>query len=225
VHDLQLLIFDCDGVLVDSETVAVDVEVDLLVGAGYAIDREEMIRRYSGMSWNDLLKEIERTSGRSLPRSLADRSDAVLDERLERDVEAIAGVALTVSRLPYPRCICSNTKMPRLDMMLSKVGLWPLFAPHIFSAKDLGEGRSKPKPDIFLHGARAMGAEPNKVIVIEDSVYGVQGARAAGMRVIGFTGGSHTYPTHAKRLIEHGAETTIANIEDLPAAITSLIGG
>ena len=106
--------------------------------------------------------------------------------------------------------------------MLTKVGLKEYFAPHIYSAKDLGANRVKPKPDIFLHGAKQFNVNPSKAIVIEDSVHGVHAARAAGMRVIGFTGASHTYPTHADRLTDAGAETVISRMQDLPGMVAAL---
>ena len=107
-------------------------------------------------------------------------------------------------------------------MMLGKVGLKAVFAPHIYSAKDLGPDRVKPKPDIFLHAAKQFGADPARTLVIEDSVHGIAGARAAGMRVVGFTGASHTYPSHADRLTEAGAETVISRMSELPDVVTAL---
>jgi beta-phosphoglucomutase-like phosphatase (HAD superfamily) len=107
-------------------------------------------------------------------------------------------------------------------MMLSKVGLREVFGPYVYSAKDLGADRVKPKPDIFLHGAKQFGANPANTLVIEDSVHGIAGARAAGMRVVGFTGASHTYPSHADRLTEAGAETVISRMSELPDVIAAL---
>ncbi len=222
-QSLDLIIFDCDGVLVDSEIIAAQVEAALLSESGYPISVGEMKERFCGMSWSDILRSVERDSGLELMTSLFDKSEAILDERLELDVQAIDGVAFALSQLPYTRCICSNTKPTRLDAMLLKVDLRSLFAPHIFSAITLGAKSAKPKPDIFLHGAKQMRADPKKTIVVEDSSYGVQGARAAGMRVIGFIGGSHTYPGHATRLMESGAEVTISAMQDLPPAIAALV--
>ena len=218
----ELIIFDCDGVLVDSEVIAADLESALLTEAGYPISAEEMGERFSGLTWKDILFAVEAESTIPLQASLIDKSEALLDARLEREVEAIDGAAEAIARLSGPRCICSNSKSDRLKMMLAKTGLAPLFGDHVYSARDLGEGRTKPKPDIFLHGAAEMGADPKSVIVIEDSVHGVHAARAAGMRVIGFTGGSHTYPSHADQLTDAGAETVIRRMVDLPDTITAL---
>ncbi len=106
--------------------------------------------------------------------------------------------------------------------MLTHVGLKPYFEGHIYSARDLGEDRVKPRPDIFLHAAKEMNVAPSRCLVIEDSVHGVRGAVAAGMRVIGFTGASHTYPSHADRLTDAGAETVISRMHQLPATVTAL---
>jgi HAD superfamily hydrolase (TIGR01509 family) len=221
-NGFDLIIFDCDGVLVDSEIIAAEVESKLLTDAGYPIGAEEMGERFAGMTWQNILFEVEREASIPLSASLIDQSEKLLDVRLEQDVQAIPGVPQALSRLPMKRAVCSNSSMRRLEMMLTKVGYRDLFAPHIYSAKDLGADRVKPKPDIFLHGAKALGVAPVNTIVIEDSVHGIHAARAAGMRVIGFTGASHTYPSHADRLTDAGAETVIARMSDLPGIVMAL---
>ena len=218
----DLTLFDCDGVLVDSEIIAAKVESKLLTEAGYPISVEEMGERFAGMTWKNILLSIEKEVDIPLSASLIDKSEQLLDQRLAREVKAIEGVQYALSRIAGPRCICSNSSSQRLDMMLSKVGLKELFAPHIYSAKDLGADRVKPKPDIFLHGAAQFGVSPAKCIVVEDSVHGVHAAREAGMRVVGFTGASHTYPSHADKLTDAGAETVIARMQDLPGVIAAM---
>lgn len=218
----DLIIFDCDGVLVDSEIIAAQVESRLLTEAGYPISVEEMGERFAGMTWRNILLQVEKEADIPLSASLLDKSEKLLDARLARDVKIIDGVRLALSRLTTQRCICSNSSTHRLDMMLDKVGLKPYFAPHIFSAKDLGPDRVKPKPDIFLHAAEKFNVSPGNVLVIEDSVHGIHGATAAGMRVVGFTGASHTYPSHADRLTDAGAETVISRMADLPAVVAAL---
>lgn len=218
----DLIIFDCDGVLVDSEIIAAEVESALLTEAGYPIGAEEMAERFAGMTWKNILLAVEREADIPLSASLLDRSEVILDRRLKEEVLAIDGVAAAIGKLSGKRCICSNSSSHRLDAMLTRTGLKPLFAPSIFSSKDLGPDAAKPKPDVFLHGARQMGVEPGRCLVIEDSTHGITAARAAGMRVIGFTGGSHTYPSHADRLTDAGAETVIARMRDLPATVEAL---
>jgi len=218
----DLIIFDCDGVLVDSEIIAAQVESRLLMEAGYPISVEEMGERFSGMTWKNILLEVEREASIPISATLLDKSEKLLDARLARDVKVIEGVKFALSRLTTQRCICSNSSSARLDMMLTKVGLKPYFESHVYSAKDLGADRVKPKPDIFLHGAKQFAVSPDRVVVIEDSVHGITGARAAGMRVIGFTGASHSYPSHADKLTDAGAETVISRMQDLPATIAAL---
>lgn len=218
----DLIIFDCDGVLVDSEIIAAQVESRLLTEAGYPISVEEMGERFSGMTWKNILLEVEREASIPISATLLDKSEKLLDARLARDVKVIDGVKFALSRLTTQRCICSNSSSARLDMMLTKVGLKPYFESHVYSAKDLGADRVKPKPDIFLHGAKQFAVSPDRVVVIEDSVHGITGARAAGMRVIGFTGASHSYPSHADKLTDAGAETVISRMQDLPATIAAL---
>ncbi|SFB05758.1 haloacid dehalogenase superfamily, subfamily IA, variant 3 with third motif having DD or ED [Rhizobium sp. NFR07] len=218
----DLIIFDCDGVLVDSEIIAAQVESRLLTEAGYPISVEEMGERFAGLTWKDILLTVEKEADIPLSATLLDKSEKLLDARLERDVKIIEGVKFALARLTTQRCICSNSSSQRLDMMLTKVGLKPFFSPHIYSAKDLGPDRVKPKPDIFLHAAEQFGVQPSRCLVIEDSTHGIHGARTAGMRVVGFTGASHTYPSHADRLTDAGAETVISRMQDLPGVVAAL---
>lgn len=218
----ELTIFDCDGVLVDSEIIAARVESKLLNEAGYPISVEEMGERFAGMTWKNILLSVEKEIDIPLSASLLDKSETLLDQRLAREVKIIEGVSFALSRIEGPRCICSNSSVHRLDSMLTKVGLKEHFAPNIFSAKELGADRVKPKPDIYLHALSQMGVAARKAVVVEDSVHGVHAARDAGIRVIGFTGASHTYPSHADRLTDAGAETVISRMVDLPAVIAAM---
>jgi HAD superfamily hydrolase (TIGR01509 family) len=218
----DLILFDCDGVLVDSEIIAAEVESKLLREAGFDITTEDMCIRFAGMDWKNILLTIEREADIPLSAQLIDKSEKLLDTALARRVKMIDGVRYALSKITEQRCICSNSGSARLDMMLTKVGLKPYFENHVYSAKDLGPDRTKPKPDIYLHGAKKFGVEPARCLVIEDSVHGVHAARAAGMRVIGFTGGSHTYPTHADRLTDAGAETVVNRMVELPQMVEAL---
>lgn len=224
MNGFDLIIFDCDGVLVDSEIIAAQVESKLLTEAGYPISAEEIAERFSGMTWKNILLAVEAEASIPLSASLLDKSEKLVETRLASSVQIIDGVKFALSRLTQPRCICSNSNSEILDKMLTRVGLKPYFEGHIYSAKDLGPDRVKPKPDIFLHGAKQMNVAPSRTLVIEDSVHGVMAARAADMRVVGFTGASHTYLSHADRLTEAGAETVIARMSELPAVVEALSG-
>ena len=222
MNGFDLILFDCDGVLVDSEILAAQVEARLVSDAGYPITAGELAERFAGMSWHNILLEIEKEAEIPLSASLLDRAEKALDVVLARDVKIIEGVKPMLARLKLPHGICSNSTSARLDMMLKRVGLREHFGAHVYSARDLGEDRVKPKPDVYLHGAAQFGIDPSRVLVVEDSVHGVHAARSAGMRVVGFTGAGHTYPSHADKLTEAGAETVIARMSELPFVITAL---
>ncbi|MEZ5810761.1 MAG: HAD-IA family hydrolase [Rhizobiaceae bacterium] len=204
----DLIIFDCDGVLVDSEIIAARVESDMLARIGYPIAAEELVERFAGLTFHDILLTIEREAGIPLQASLLDENRRVLDEVLAREVIEIEGAARIAATVPR-RCICSNSRAERIEAMLDRTGMKPIFDKRIFSASDTPSAKPKPAPDVFLHAAEKMQADPANTFVIEDSVHGVAGAVAAGMRVIGFTGGAHSFPGHADRLTEAGAETVI----------------
>ena len=218
----DLVLFDCDGVLVDSEIIAAEVESKLLRDSGFDITPEDMCIRFAGMDWKSILLTIEQEADIPVSAQLIDKSEKLLDAALARRVKMIDGMRYALSKITEQRCICSNSSSHRLDLMLTKVGLKPYFEGHIYSAKDLGPDRTKPRPDIYLHGAAQFGVDPSRCLVIEDSVHGVHAARAADMRVIGFTGGSHTYPNHADRLIDSGAETVISRMIELPQMVEAL---
>lgn len=217
----DLVIFDCDGVLIDSEIIAARVEAELLTQAGYEISPEEVAALYSGLNFNEILLRIEKVSQVPFQASLIDQADALTDQRL-KDVRIIEGAAQAVASVKVPRCICSNSTAERLKMTLGTTGLDRFFVDRVFSALSVPNGKPKPAPDVFLYGAGQMKANPANTIVVEDSVHGIHGAKAAGMRVIGFTGGAHSYPGHSDILTEAGAETVINRWRDLPAVLDAL---
>ncbi|MHC5306659.1 HAD family hydrolase [Bartonella sp. LJL80] len=221
---IDLVIFDCDGVLVDSEFLAAQIGSQLLTEAGHEISAEELGNRYAGLVFVDILKEIERESGLPISASLIDRVAEIFRERIETELQAIDGVRNAVEAVAalYPYCICSNSKSENVERMLTIVGLYDLFEGKIFSAPEVGTKKVKPAPDVYLFAADKYKATPANTIVIEDSVHGVHGATSAGMRVIGFTGGSHAYPGLADALTEAGAETVISRHTDLPAVIQAM---
>ena len=218
----DLVIFDCDGVLVDSEIIAARVEAELLTATGYEISAEEISETYAGLTFKDILIRIEEQSNIPFQISLIDRAEDLVDRRLRSEVRAIENVHEAVASVTAPRCICSNSRTERIEFMLEKVRLLPLFAGRIFSALETPTGKTKPAPDVFLHAAETLGADPARTFVIEDSVHGVTGARAAGMRVIGFTGAAHSYPGHADALTEAGAETVIRRWAELKSVVAAL---
>jgi HAD superfamily hydrolase (TIGR01509 family) len=218
----DLVIFDCDGVLVDSEIIAARVEAELLTLAGYEISAEEIAETYAGLTFKDILMRIEEKSKIPFQVSLIDRAEELVDRKLRGEVRAIDGVREAVAAVTVQRCICSNSRTERIEFMLEKVHLLPFFAGRIFSALETPTGKTKPAPDVFLFAAEKLNAHPANTFVIEDSVHGVHGAKAAGMRVIGFTGAAHSYPGHADLLTEAGAETVIRRWAELKGVIAAL---
>lgn len=215
----DLIIFDCDGVLVDSEIIAARVEAEIISEAGYPITPEDLAARYAGLTFPDILKRIETESSIPLQASLIERAEKRTDRKLEREVRALEGARSAVASIELPRCVCSNSSANRVRSTLGRTGLLELFEPHIFVAEETASKKAKPAPDVFLHAAEIMKVDPVNALVIEDSVHGVAGAIAAGMRVIGFTGASHSFPGHADHLTEAGAETVINRLRDIEAVI------
>lgn len=218
----DLVIFDCDGVLIDSEVIAARIEAEVLTAAGHPISAEELSELYAGLTFKDILLRIEQQSQRPLQASLIDQAESLIDRRLATEVRIIEGAHQAAAGVREPKCICSNSRGDRLDATLTRTGLKPLFEGRIFSSLETPSRRPKPAPDVFLHAARTMRADPAKTFVIEDSVHGISGAKAAGMRVIGFTGGSHSYPGHADLLTEAGAETVIRRWADFSGVLAAL---
>lgn len=218
----DLVIFDCDGVLVDSEILAARVEAELITEAGFEISAEEIAETYAGLTFKDIMMAIEHKANIPFQASLIKRAEELVDRKLRSDVRAIDGVHQAVAAVTAPRCICSNSSSERIAFMLEKVRLLPLFEGRIFSALETPTKKTKPAPDVFLHAAQVLKADPANTFVIEDSAHGIHGARAAGMRVIGFTGAAHSYAGHADILTEAGAETVINRWSDLKGVLAAL---
>lgn len=219
----MLFIFDCDGVLVDSEIIAAEVDAELFTELGVPLTAEDIVHRYAGLTFRSMVALIEKEHDRKLPDDIFDRHRAILEERLARDVKAVAGLDEILHRLDGERCVCSNSSSARMRLTLGKTNLYDAFAPHIYSAIEVGDHQPKPSPNVYRHAAGQFGVPPGECIVIEDSLFGVAAARDAGMRVVGFTGGAHTWPGHADVLTEAGAETVIRRFADLPRVADALM--
>lgn len=220
----MLIIFDCDGVLVDSEILAARIDAGLLTEAGYAVTAAEVAHRFAGLTTERIFALAGEALGRPIPEAVRRRAEQETDRLLAAEVEAVAGAHAMLDRLEGPRCICSNSRPERLRVSLGRTGLWERFRPYVFSAREVGDGRGKPAPDVFLHAARVLETAPAEAVVVEDSVPGVQGAVAAGMRVVGFTGGAHSWPGHGEALMDAGAVTVVRRLADVPATVEALAG-
>jgi HAD superfamily hydrolase (TIGR01509 family) len=218
----MLIIFDCDGVLIDSEIIAARVDCELLRDHGYQITPEELAHRFAGFTTERIFELVGEEIGRAIPEEVVHSAQRLTDERLHQEVLPIPGVQEMLDALDDPRCICSNSRYERLEVSLIKAGLWDRFRPYVFSAQAVGKGRGKPAPDVFLHAAKVFETNPDDAIVIEDSVPVVTGALAAGMRVIGFTGASHSWPGHGEALMDAGAFTVVRRLADVPSTVEAL---
>jgi HAD superfamily hydrolase (TIGR01509 family) len=212
----MLLIFDCDGVLVDSESLSCQLDAELLSEFGVPYTAEDVAREFIGVSLKDQIARIESSHGIKLPHDFSEILNRRLFARFETDLKPIAGVREAILALPFPRCVASSSVPERIALSLRVTGLSDLFD-HIFSATQVPRG--KPAPDLFLHAAAQMGVSAEECVVIEDSTAGVQAAVAAGMRVIGFAGGGHCGPEHGDKLRQAGASVVIDRMADLPKTV------
>jgi HAD superfamily hydrolase (TIGR01509 family) len=217
---MALVIFDCDGVLVDSEILSIGLLAEMMTELGHATTTEEAVEKFAGRSLPDVLALAESILGRKIPEELGRHYGGRLSERLRHELKPIAGVKEAVTALSCPRCVASSSTFERIRLSLDVTGLAPLFGDHIFSATQVAHG--KPAPDLYLFAARAMAAAPSTCVVIEDSPAGVTAGVAAGMTVIGFTGGEHG-TNLAQRLSAAGARCVIASMNQLPQTIAELI--
>lgn len=214
------IIFDCDGVLVDSEVLSSEAHARALTAIGYPISAEEALRRFQGLSEYQMYDVIAADWGRPLPADYDDRYKATINEIYRHRLQPIDGVIEAVNSIDLPKGVASNSAAGMLDMKLRHVGLYDRFAPNIFSISQVKRG--KPAPDLYLYAAEHMGFAPEDCIVVEDSVPGVRAARSAGMRVLGFTGATHAGPKPDAKLMAEGALLTFDDMRRLPALLTDI---
>jgi HAD superfamily hydrolase (TIGR01509 family) len=185
---MTFLIFDCDGVLVDSEAIALEVLAQAITELGHPTDAAECRTLFMGKSLKDVLIGIETLTGRPLPEDWGTAANTQLFARFAQELQPVAGIAAAIAAMPYPRCVASSSQFDRIRLSLAVTGLAPLFGENVFSATQVAHG--KPAPDLFLYAAATCGFVPTETIVIEDSPSGVTAALRAGMTPIGFAGAS-----------------------------------
>ncbi|HLG89436.1 MAG TPA: HAD family phosphatase [Alphaproteobacteria bacterium] len=214
-----LIIFDCDGVLIDSERIACEVEARALTEQGVPME-PHALARFAGTTTREMYRILEQETGVRLPpdyvantrekllAAFISEGDSLLVPGVRETLDALAGRAM---------CVASSSSHERLQRTLGQVALWDRFAPNIFSATEVTH--PKPAPDLFLHAATRMSVRPEQCVVIEDSVFGIQAARAAGMKALGFCGAGHCTAGHAERLLAAGAAVTFDRMSELPALL------
>ena len=184
---VELVIFDCDGVLIDSERIAVRTDVQVLATLGWIMTEAECIERFVGLSDRSIKAAIEAHLGIALADDWDKKFQSLYRDAFTSELTPVPGVVEALDQITLPTCVASSSSHDKLRFTLGLTGLYERFAGRIFSAYDVARG--KPAPDLFLHAASRMGVEPAACAVVEDSRYGVQAARAAGMHAFGFAGG------------------------------------
>ncbi len=217
---MTLLIFDCDGVLVDSEMIAHAAMAELMSALSRPMTTQEALGIFAGRRLRDALAAAEALLSAPIPHDVGVAAGQRLLERFRRELKPVEGVRQAIEALPYARCVASSSTPERLRVSLDVTGLAPLFGDNVFSADQVANG--KPAADLFLFAARSLDAPPADCIVIEDSALGITAARAAGMGAIGFAGASHADAQLAAQLAAAGADTVVRAMADLPAAVERL---
>jgi HAD superfamily hydrolase (TIGR01509 family) len=214
-HPVDLVIFDCDGVLIDSEVLSIRCLVEGLGAVGYMIDPDAATAAFVGRSWTSIVEAVEADWRRPLPKGFAEDIDQRIIALMPKELQPIDGVAAVLSGLEKKRCVASSSTMAWIRQGLTATDLIDHLDPHLFSASMVE--KSKPAPDVFLYAAERMGAAPDRAVVVEDSLAGVQAGVAAGMTVIGFTGGGHVVGgDHGDKLRAAGAGHIVEHMAALP---------
>jgi HAD superfamily hydrolase (TIGR01509 family) len=216
------LIFDCDGVLIDSEIVVCRLVSEELTSLGYPVSVTDVISRFAGRPEPAMIADIEQDWGRSVPAEYFPRIKARVAEAYASELRPVSGIADVLARIRVPVCVASSSAPQKLRLGLEATGLYAQFGGNIVSASYVADG--KPAPDVFIYAAGWMRAQTEHCVVIEDSIPGVQAARRAGIRTFGFVGGSHCPPEHGARLLAAGAECVLQDIGELERHLPEAFG-
>jgi HAD superfamily hydrolase (TIGR01509 family) len=218
---MDAVIFDCDGVLIDSETIAHDVELEAMARLGLSFDSAKYKARFQGLAvkdWGEALDEHHRVErGTPLPGGFIEDLSAEITRRVLADIRPIAGAVEAARAFSRLKAVASSSPRHELHGKIRGLGLWADFNGHVYSGDDVTRG--KPSPDLFLLAADRLKVEPARCIVIEDSVNGVKAGIAAGMTVWGFVGGPHCLPDQSDRLTDAGSIRIFSQMDALAAAL------
>ncbi|WP_187424840.1 HAD family hydrolase [Marinomonas sp. IMCC 4694] len=218
---LALIIFDCDGVLVDSEVLSIDALHRLILAEGGKLTKDEVIAQFQGRSMKSAKEELFASQGVALTQVALDAMNVALFARFYQALQPIQGVADFIKSLTLPFCVASSSHPERINVSLDATQLQAHFAGKVFSSTMVKNG--KPAPDLFLLAAHTMGCSADSALVIEDSPAGIQAARQAGMLCIGLTAGAHAkHPNHTQKLIDAGANWVVDSYEDVAKIIKAV---
>lgn len=213
----DLVIFDCDGVLVDSEVIASRVSAECFNEAGIMLSVDEAMAFGVGKSATILGAALEKEFGRSLPLNFIENRRARIMAAFTQELKPVEGILELLAALKLKRCVASNSHIDRVRHSLTTTGLSPHLEPHIYTSAMVERG--KPAPDLFLFAAAQHDVRPDQCLVIEDSLSGVVAALAAGMPVVGFVGGSHIRPGHGDAMRDAGCVRVFARMAEVAAFI------
>lgn len=217
----ELVIFDCDGVLVDSEMLSVSALLEMIALAGGNVSEDIAYEHFLGKSMKSVREILASDFGLDLTDQHLTEMRSELMRKFRQELKPMPGIAQVLPKLGVPCCVASSGTLERIRYALEVAGLLGLLEPHLFSAAMVARG--KPAPDLFLHAADKMRAAPRNCLVVEDSPAGIEAARAAGMRVLAFTGGSHTgNPALKARLASSEPDFIFADMLQLPDLIAGL---
>jgi HAD superfamily hydrolase (TIGR01509 family) len=217
-----VVIFDCNGVLVDSEPLSTAIVSQEFMRAGFGLTPDVVARYFTGRRQADMFAEVEIAAGRKLPKDFAATVANATLRKFRVELRATAHAAHALSWLRGPKCVASSSTLDRMRVSLESTDLIRFFEPNLFSAGDVPNG--KPAPDLFLHAAAKMRVNPADCLVVEDSPAGVAAGVAAGMTVIGFVGGSHAGAGLGKYLAAAGARAVISDMRALKGTVVDLRG-
>ncbi|MBV8793056.1 MAG: HAD-IA family hydrolase [Pseudolabrys sp.] len=217
-----MVIFDCNGVLVESEQLATAIVSQEFMRAGFNLTPEVVARYFTGRRPADMFAEVELAAGRKLPPNFAATVTGATLRRFRQELRPTPHAAYALTWLRGPKCVASSSSIDRIRVSLECTDLIRFFEPYLFSAGDVVRG--KPSPDLFLHAASRMKVNPRDCIVVEDSAVGVTAGVAAGMSVIGFVGGRHAAGNLSDQLRAAGARMVIADLRALKGAVLELRG-
>ena len=218
---IGLIIFDCDGVLVNSEPLAMRILLETIAEAGAVIDAGEAQEAFLGKSLASVCELLRRERGIDIDAAALERMRERLYETFRQELRPVSGVTEVLGEVGRPFCIASSSQLERIDLALEVTGLAPFFNGNVFSAAMVKRG--KPAPDLFLHAAREMQVAPADCIVVEDSPAGISSALSAGMKVFGFTGGDHAQSAaHRQRLEALGPRLVFSDMRQLPGLVRDL---
>ncbi|OWJ59887.1 hypothetical protein BWR60_31940 [Inquilinus limosus] len=219
---IAAVIFDCDGVLVDSEFIACRAVAQLIAQYEPQAPVEELVEQLVGTPDLHIVRQVAARFGTVFPEDIGPRMAQVIDDALALSLDAIPGVLPALQQLGLPMAVASNSHLGRVRRSLQIAGLTALFGEHVYTPEAVE--RPKPAPDLYLHAAAQLGAEAARCLVIEDSVTGTTAGVAAGMTVIGFLGGRHIRDGHADRLRDAGARLICPHMDDLAGLVAGLRG-